>query len=51
MVPCLCRLYSKNSVMSLKNDQVVEMLEGNFIRPYVFKRVRPPVDSAAVGRP
>ncbi|EEC05313.1 neutral sphingomyelinase (N-smase) activation associated factor fan, putative [Ixodes scapularis] len=34
------RLYSKNSVMSLKNDQVVEMLEGNFIRPYVFKRKR-----------
>uniref|UniRef100_A0A131YA21 Putative neutral sphingomyelinase n-smase activation associated factor fan n=1 Tax=Ixodes ricinus TaxID=34613 RepID=A0A131YA21_IXORI len=38
--PLMSKLYSKNSVMSLKNDQVVEMLEGNFIRPYVFKRKR-----------
>uniref|UniRef100_A0A131Z2H8 Factor associated with neutral sphingomyelinase activation n=1 Tax=Rhipicephalus appendiculatus TaxID=34631 RepID=A0A131Z2H8_RHIAP len=36
--PLLSKLYSKNSVMNLQNDQVVEMLEGNFIKPYVFKR-------------
>lgn len=38
--PLLSKLYSKTSVMNLKNDQVVEILEGNFIRPYVFKRKR-----------
>lgn len=36
--PLLSKLYSRNSVMNLQNDQVVEMLEGNFIKPYVFKR-------------